>query len=211
MSNRLSIVLGLIVLAVTFLLCRSCGVAPMPMGAAAKAAPEPAPATTPLPGVAAEPPDAPPPARDPAASESAAVAAAAAPIAAAAAVPSSRAVARQKITDLLTQRRIEFVTNRNVLTPGSLPVLAEIGTILAGEPDTVFEVSGHTDSQGDARTNRALSVSRARAVVDALVAEGLKKERFIIRGYGSAKPIADNATPAGRQANRRIEFKQVGE
>jgi outer membrane protein OmpA-like peptidoglycan-associated protein len=68
------------------------------------------------------------------------------------------------------------------------------------------EVEGHTDSDGDDQANLALSVSRAEAVVDALIERGVSPDRLYAVGYGESLPIASNETKAGKQANRRIAF-----
>jgi outer membrane protein OmpA-like peptidoglycan-associated protein len=72
-------------------------------------------------------------------------------------------------------------------------------------PETTLVVTGHTDDVGDEGTNLALSQARAQVVVDALVGRGVPAERLEARGAGEAQPIADNATPEGRDANRRVE------
>lgn len=77
-------------------------------------------------------------------------------------------------------------------------------------PESTLVVTGHTDSIGDEGTNQALSVARAALVRDFMVRGGIPPERVIARGAGESDPIADNATPEGRQANRRIEAKLEG-
>lgn len=67
-------------------------------------------------------------------------------------------------------------------------------------------VAGHTDSSGPAAVNQALSLGRAQAAVDYLVAEGVPAARLRAIGLGASHPVADNATPAGRAANRRVEI-----
>ena len=54
--------------------------------------------------------------------------------------------------------------------------------------------------------NRDLTQTRAETIVEYLVAAGVKRERLTAVGYGETKPVADNATAAGKAANRRIEF-----
>lgn len=71
---------------------------------------------------------------------------------------------------------------------------------IAGQ--TVF-VDGHTDSQGDARANLALSVRRAEAVAKLALASGVNA---IPRGFGEQMPVADNETADGRKRNRRVEL-----
>ena len=70
-----------------------------------------------------------------------------------------------------------------------------------------IEISGHTDSKGDDAYNLALSKRRARSVYNYFKANGVSESRLISVGYGEAKPIDTNDTEAGRQNNRRVEFK----
>lgn len=72
-------------------------------------------------------------------------------------------------------------------------------------PETTLVVTGHTDDVGTEATNLALSQARAQVVVDFMVAQGIPPERVVARGAGESEPVADNATPEGREANRRIE------
>jgi outer membrane protein OmpA-like peptidoglycan-associated protein len=69
-----------------------------------------------------------------------------------------------------------------------------------------FEVAGHCDSSGTDAINVPLSEARARAVVDHLVGRGIPPSALTARGYGSSKPLGDNATAQGRAKNRRVEF-----
>jgi outer membrane protein OmpA-like peptidoglycan-associated protein len=71
------------------------------------------------------------------------------------------------------------------------------------------EVQGHTDNVGSKLSNKLLSQSRADAVRKALVKRGIDKARLVAKGFGQDVPIADNATDAGRQENRRVQFKIV--
>jgi outer membrane protein OmpA-like peptidoglycan-associated protein len=73
-------------------------------------------------------------------------------------------------------------------------------------PDTVLEVGGHTDSDGNAAGNKTLSQNRAEAVKKVLVGYGVRPETLQTRGYGPDKPVADNATDIGKFRNRRIEY-----
>ena len=99
--------------------------------------------------------------------------------------------------------RIEFATGKASITPAGKAVLDKVASCLA---DAKVEVAGHTDDRGKDEMNLKLSQARAQAVADYLVARGLDKAKLTARGYGKTKPIADNATTEGRQANRRIDF-----
>jgi OmpA-OmpF porin, OOP family len=102
---------------------------------------------------------------------------------------------------------IEFETGRAVIKPGSFPILDEVVTLMKSRGEIKMGVSGHTDSRGIAAMNLKLSGDRAAAVVGYLVSHGIDKSRLKSEGFGQTKPIADNATQAGRAKNRRVEFK----
>jgi outer membrane protein OmpA-like peptidoglycan-associated protein len=71
---------------------------------------------------------------------------------------------------------------------------------------TVVEVAGHTDNTGPADYNQKLSERRANAVAQYLESQGLVSNRVVTIGAGETRPVADNSTPEGRQANRRVEL-----
>jgi outer membrane protein OmpA-like peptidoglycan-associated protein len=70
-------------------------------------------------------------------------------------------------------------------------------------------VEGHTDSIGSDAYNQGLSERRARAVVDYLASKGLDRSRATVVGHGESRPVADNATEAGRAQNRRVVIKRT--
>ena len=72
-------------------------------------------------------------------------------------------------------------------------------------PEITAEIYGHADSTGPTVYNQKLSERRAKAVVDYLVGKGVDSSRLSPVGFGETKPIAPNATPEGRQKNRRVE------
>ena len=74
------------------------------------------------------------------------------------------------------------------------------------ETDVAVEVRGHTDAMGDPQANQRLSERRAVAVVDYMVADGVDADGLTSSGLGETLPVQPNDTPAGRAANRRIEF-----
>jgi outer membrane protein OmpA-like peptidoglycan-associated protein len=88
-------------------------------------------------------------------------------------------------------------------------LLDQVASVLDLVPEARVQVGGHTDLSGSDEVNQVLSTARATAVVDYLVAEGVSPERLEAVGYGSSRPVADNATPEGRRANRRIEIDLI--
>lgn len=109
---------------------------------------------------------------------------------------------------LALAQQIEFATSRATLRPASEKVLDAVARWILAHPGvTMIVVEGHTDNQGDPRRNLKLSSDRAKTVVAYLIARGVLAGRLRSRGFGAAQPIGDNATPAGRQANRRVVFE----
>ena len=102
---------------------------------------------------------------------------------------------------------IEFETGRAVIKPGSYPILDEVVTLMKSRGSIKMGVYGHTDSRGIAANNLKLSGDRAAAVMAYLSSHGVAASRMQSQGFGQTKPIADNATDAGRAKNRRVEFK----
>jgi OOP family OmpA-OmpF porin len=106
--------------------------------------------------------------------------------------------------------RIEFQTAKATLAPASDPVLEAVAKALEEHPEiTKVSVEGHTDNRGPIWLNRRLSKSRAAAVVDWLVKHGVAAERLTSAGFGPDRPLEKNATEAGRQTNRRVEFQII--
>ena len=101
---------------------------------------------------------------------------------------------------------LEFANDSAVVRSQYEPELDQVGRVLRENPDLRIRVEGHTDSNGPAAYNQALSERRAKSVHDYLVAAGIADERIDAVGKGEAEPIAPNDTPAGRAHNRRIKL-----
>jgi OOP family OmpA-OmpF porin len=110
-----------------------------------------------------------------------------------------------------TIKGITFKVNSAVILPKSFATLDEAVKVLTEYPSISLEIQGHTDSQGPDEYNLKLSQDRADSVKSYLVSKGLEDTRLTARGYGETTPIADNKTAAGRQENRRVEFKRIGD
>ncbi len=109
--------------------------------------------------------------------------------------------------DIMVTHRITFEPNSARLTTESLPAIDQLATVLRECVDAPLEISGHTDNQGREEMNMNLSRKRAIAVLNALTNEGLELNNYSVTGYGETQPVADNTTAAGREQNRRIEFR----
>jgi outer membrane protein OmpA-like peptidoglycan-associated protein len=110
---------------------------------------------------------------------------------------------------VLKFNRINYRTGANKITPEQVEVLNSISQTLIENPETIVEVSGHTDNVGDPRKNVVLSKKRANEVVKYLVSKGVNRSQLVVKGYGKTKPVADNRTEKGRFENRRVDFKVI--
>ena len=82
--------------------------------------------------------------------------------------------------------------------------------MLVQHPELRIRIEGHTDSEGEDAYNQQLSEQRATAVRSYLVEKyGVAAQRLETAGLGESKPVADNATPEGRQQNRRVELVRL--
>ena len=101
---------------------------------------------------------------------------------------------------------ITFKSDSAELDPSFFKVLNSVNVVVKKYNKTVVEVAGHTDSTGAADYNQKLSERRANSVAQYLESQGLANNRVVTVGAGESRPVADNATPEGRQANRRVEL-----
>ena len=104
---------------------------------------------------------------------------------------------------------VTFATDSSDLSPAFFDVLNSVGKVLGEYDKTVVEVAGHTDSTGSDSYNQSLSERRAASVVTYLQGQKVMSQRLITVGMGEARPVADNTTADGRQANRRVEITMV--
>jgi cytochrome c oxidase subunit 2 len=106
----------------------------------------------------------------------------------------------------LSLNHISFESGSATLTSNSKYELDNLVTGLNAFPNISIEISGHTDSNGDAAANLALSSSRAAAVAKYLADRGISAGRLKPRGYGDTKPLVPNDSPENMAKNRRTEF-----
>ena len=99
-----------------------------------------------------------------------------------------------------------FATNSTAVSGVSQRELGIVANSLNNYPDTTVNVIGHTDNVGSAAFNQDLSQRRAQAVASVLINGGVSSSRIRTLGAGLTQPVASNATPEGRQANRRVEI-----
>jgi OmpA-OmpF porin, OOP family len=120
--------------------------------------------------------------------------------------PVDNTVCQQLFADLLAKARIRFEPGKADLSPDSLGLLDRLTETALRCPTANIEIAGHTDTDGEASQNQALSEKRAQAVADYMIRGGLPANRFTAVGYGSTQPMAGNDTEDGKAQNRRIDF-----
>ena len=104
------------------------------------------------------------------------------------------------------KEKLFFEWDEARLEAASFPVLDEVVTALKENKSFKVQVEGHTDSTGPEDHNQSLSERRAAAVLEYLVSHGVAQTRLVSKGFASTVPLEPNATAAGREQNRRVEF-----
>jgi len=108
----------------------------------------------------------------------------------------------------LSDVSVTFGFDKSVLTPDDKAQLDAVSSSLASTRGYILEVTGGTDSVGDAQYNYQLSQRRADAVVNYLETKyNIPPHKFYLIGIGKEQPVADNSSRAGRAQNRRVEIK----
>jgi outer membrane protein OmpA-like peptidoglycan-associated protein len=110
-------------------------------------------------------------------------------------------------TVLTLSGAVIFASGQSQLLPSARSKLSEVAAALsADQVKSKIVIEGHTDSVGSPEMNQELSLKRATAVRDELVARGVNADRVSVEGYGASRPVADNGSQAGRANNRRVEI-----
>ncbi|RAU18411.1 hypothetical protein DN062_06435 [Nitrincola tibetensis] len=107
---------------------------------------------------------------------------------------------------LVMPGNITFNTDQSTIQPTFIPTLNQVAKILNEYSESQVTVEGHTDNKGSLQYNQSLSERRAASVADYLVSQGVNRPRLSTAGYSYNRPVADNATAAGRAQNRRVEI-----
>lgn len=111
---------------------------------------------------------------------------------------------------IIELKGVHFDYDKAVLRKDGLPAIDDGVALMKKRPEIKVEVAGHTDADGSDAYNLNLSTRRTQAVVDYMVSQGISKDRLVAKGYGESQPVADNATPAGKAKNRRVEMRILG-
>lgn len=119
--------------------------------------------------------------------------------------PPTVVVTKEKIE---LDRTVQFESGKAILIEDSEKLLDDVVKVLKEHPEiALIQIEGHTDAVGKDRANKRLSDKRAAAVKTYLIKHGIAKKRLTAKGFGEAKPIADNGTEEGRFKNRRVDLK----
>ncbi|HQJ09769.1 MAG TPA: OmpA family protein [Deltaproteobacteria bacterium] len=102
---------------------------------------------------------------------------------------------------------ITFKTDSAEIAANFYDVLNSVVLVLNEFNKTLINVYGHTDSTGSDSYNQGLSERRAASVGQYLSSHKVDPNRIMTMGFGKTRPIASNATPEGRQQNRRVELE----
>lgn len=106
----------------------------------------------------------------------------------------------------LTIQNLQFKPDSAELVSGESSRLDQIASVLREVPESQFLVEGHTAATGNETGEMRLSALRAHKIAKELSKRGIPQEKFICKGSGAHKPVADNSTPAGKAVNRRVEI-----
>lgn len=104
---------------------------------------------------------------------------------------------------------VTFATDSADLNADFFDVLNSVSIVLKEFDQTIIEVAGHTDNTGSDQYNEALSDRRASSVARYFESRNIVSQRLLTIGMGESRPVADNSTSEGRQANRRVEITMV--
>ncbi|MCK0169145.1 OmpA family protein [Jannaschia sp. S6380] len=115
-----------------------------------------------------------------------------------------------QLNAILVEQKLTFAPGEAVIEEAGDGQLGRLKEKLDECVRAVFEIGGHTDSQGREEMNLSLSQQRADAVRAALISRGVSPRQLVSEGYGETQPIADNDSEEGRETNRRITFTLLG-
>ena len=104
-------------------------------------------------------------------------------------------------------RSIFFEPNSANMSLDSRAIVDEVASFMRAYENTIIDIEGNTDATGSREYNMKLSAERAGAVKDYLIQKGFPAERMRTVGRGPDNPLDSNATPEGREKNRRTDIK----
>jgi len=120
--------------------------------------------------------------------------------------PAEAEVSKQGANLVLRLKTIQFPVGKSFLLPENFELLSRVQKSIGLFDNPIVTIEGHTDSTGTAQANEKLSMERAAAVEEYLIANRtVPPDHISSKGYGSSRPLAANETAQGRAINRRID------
>ena len=114
------------------------------------------------------------------------------------------------LSEIMSKSIIHFPIASARISEESLALIARLAGAIQNCGSVIVTVEGHTDKIGTPERNQQLSIARANAVREALVAAGAESTRLASRGFASTRPFAKEETVEAYAMNRRIEFRVTG-
>ena len=118
-------------------------------------------------------------------------------------------VPEQEVSRVTLSAGATFAFGKSELRPSAFKELDKIIKTMKDHPGSRWLIAGYTDNVGSDKINKSVSVARAKAVEEYLVANGINITRLKIEGYGKTNPVASNSTEEGRAKNRRVEISRI--
>lgn len=116
---------------------------------------------------------------------------------------------REKERSSFQFQPIYFDYDKAEIRSENIAFLKKIIRVVDGHSDLRIKVTGHTDGDGSDAYNEDLSKKRAQALIDFFIANGLSRDRIVLDFKGEKQPVDNNATPEGKQRNRRVDFSFI--
>jgi len=104
------------------------------------------------------------------------------------------------------KQTIHFASGKAIILADSFGILDEVAKVMRENTTMEVRIEGHTDSDGPATANLALSKARADSVRAYLAKSGVGPARMRAVGLGETSPLGENRTNEGKSINRRVEF-----
>lgn len=101
---------------------------------------------------------------------------------------------------------IKFDSGKSEILPENKFIIDQLKIMMIDNPDLIISIEGHTDDKGSRMARQERSEARAKAVMDALISNGVDAKRMNFIGWGDSKPLNDNDSDENRARNNRIEI-----
>ncbi|XOV92513.1 MAG: OmpA family protein [Bacteroidota bacterium] len=110
---------------------------------------------------------------------------------------------------LITLENLIFSRGSEQISASSYQELDQLVIWLNDRPNTIIQLEGHTDFEGNEDANMALSQARVESVKDYLQSKGIKKKRVLTKAFGGSVPLSTDRTDEAKARNRRVEVRVI--